>query len=62
MVLNLPGNCNYNRNQVKRVKLKGVWKRLHKEKLHDLYSSPNITGVIKSRKMRWARHVACMRE
>ena len=36
------------------------WRRLHKEKLNDLYSSPNIVRVIKSRRMRWARHVACM--
>jgi hypothetical protein len=62
MVLSLPGNCNCNWNQVKRVKLKGGWKRLHKEKLNGLYASPNIAGVIKSRTVRWARHVACMKE
>ena len=33
-------------------------KRLHNEKLNDLYSSPNIVRVIKSRRMRWAGHVA----
>ena len=33
-------------------------KRLHNEKLNDLYSSPNIARVIKSRRMRWAGHVA----
>jgi hypothetical protein len=34
------------------------WRRLHNEGLHDLYSSPNIIRVIKSRRMRWAGHVA----
>jgi len=33
------------------------WKKLHKEKLHDFYPSPNITRVIKLRIMRWAVHV-----
>ena len=36
--------------------------RLHKEELNDLYSSPNIVRVIKSRRMRWAGHVARMGE
>jgi hypothetical protein len=35
---------------------------LHNEELNDLYSSPNIIQVIKSRRMRWAWHVACMGE
>jgi hypothetical protein len=35
-------------------------KKLHNEELHDLYSSPNIIRVMKSRRMRWAGHVARM--
>jgi len=38
------------------------WRRLHNEELNDLYSSPNILRVIKSRIMRWAGHVARMGE
>ena len=36
------------------------WSRLHSEELNDLYCSPNIVRVIKSRRMRWAGHVARM--
>ena len=42
--------------------VRGKWRRLHNEKLNDLYSSPNIMRVIKSRRMRRAGHVACMGE
>jgi hypothetical protein len=40
----------------------GSWRKLHNDKLHDLYSSPNIVRVIKSRRMRWTGHVARMGE
>jgi hypothetical protein len=40
----------------------GLWRKLHNDKLYSLYSSPNIVRVIKSRRMRWAGHVACMGE
>jgi hypothetical protein len=36
------------------------WGKLHNEELNDLYSLPNILWVVKSRRMRWAGHVACM--
>ena len=45
-----------------RVEVTGEWRRLHNEELNYLYSSPNIVRVIKSRRMRWAGHVARMGE
>jgi hypothetical protein len=46
----------------KRDEETGGWRKLHYEELHNLYSSPSIIRVIKSRKMRWTRHVARMGE
>ena len=46
----------------KREGVTGVCRKLHNEKLNDLYCSPNIVRVIKSRRMRWAGHVARMEE
>ena len=42
------------------MEVRAEWKRLHNEELNDLYSSPNIIRVIKSRRMRWAGNVASM--
>ena len=44
----------------KREEVTGEWRKLHNEELRDLYSLPNIVGVIKSRRIRWAGHVARM--
>jgi hypothetical protein len=38
----------------------GSWRKLYNDEIHSLYSSPNIVSVIKSRRMRWAGHVARM--
>jgi hypothetical protein len=45
-----------------RDEMAGDWGKLHNEKFHNLYSSPNIIRVIKSRRMSWAEHVARMAE
>jgi hypothetical protein len=42
----------------KRDGVTGEWKELHNEELNDLYSSPNIVRVMKSRRMRWAEYLA----
>jgi hypothetical protein len=44
----------------KRDEVTGGWRKLHNEELHNLYSSPNT--ITKSRRMRWAGHVARIRE
>jgi len=44
----------------RRDEVTGEWRRLHNEELNGLYSSPNIVRVIKSKRMRWAGHVARM--
>ena len=46
----------------RRDEVMGGWRRLHNEELNDLYTSPNIVRVIKSRRMRWVGHVARMGE
>jgi hypothetical protein len=46
----------------KRDEVTGGWRKLHNEELRDLYSSPSIIRIIKSRRMRWAGHVAQMGE
>jgi hypothetical protein len=45
-----------------RYEVTGEWRKTHNEELNDLYPSPNIVRVIKSRRMGWAVHVACMRD
>jgi hypothetical protein len=42
----------------KRDEVTGEWRKLHNEERHDLYPSPSIIRIIKSRRMRWARHVS----
>jgi len=44
----------------RRDEVKREWRRLHNEELNDLYTSPDIVRVIKSRRMRCAEHVARM--
>jgi hypothetical protein len=44
----------------KRDEVPGEWRKLHNEELHDLYCSPTVVRVIKSRTIRWAGHVARM--
>jgi len=46
----------------RRDEVTGEWRKLHNEELNDLYPSPNVVRVIKSRRMRWAGHVAHMGE
>jgi len=46
--------------RLKKDDITGVWRKLHNEGLYDVYCSPNIIYLIKSRRMRWEGHVACM--
>jgi hypothetical protein len=46
----------------KRDEVTGEWRKLYNEDLHNLYSSPDIIRQVKSRRMRWAGHVARMEE
>ena len=47
---------------LKRDEVTGEWRKLHNEELNELYCSPNIIRVIKSRRIRWAGHVAGIEE
>jgi hypothetical protein len=44
----------------KRDEVTGEWRKLHNEELRELYSTPSIITIIKSRRMRWADHVERM--
>jgi hypothetical protein len=46
----------------KRDEVTGEWRKLHNEELRDFYPLPSIIRIIKSMRMRWAGHVARMRE
>jgi hypothetical protein len=47
---------------LKRDEVMGEWRKLHNEELHDLYPSPSIIRIIKSRRMRWVGHIALIGE
>jgi hypothetical protein len=47
---------------LQRDEVTGGWRKLHNKELHDLYSSPSIIRIIKSRRMMWARHAVRMGE
>jgi hypothetical protein len=46
----------------KRDEVTGGWRKLHNEELHNMYSSPSIIRMIKSRRMRWTGHVALVKK
>jgi hypothetical protein len=46
----------------KKGEMTGDWRKLHNEELHNVYSSPSIIRIMKSRRMRWAEHVERMGE
>jgi hypothetical protein len=47
---------------LKRDEVMGGWRKLHNEELHNMYDLPSIIRMIKSRRMRWEWHIACMGE
>jgi hypothetical protein len=47
-------------SELKRDEVMGGWKKLQNEELHNLFSSPDVIRMMKSRRMRWVGHVACM--
>ena len=47
---------------LRKIKVTGEWRKLHNAELHALYSSPNIIRNLKSRRLRWAGHVARMEQ
>ena len=47
---------------LRRNEVKGEWRKLHNEELNNLYTSPSVVRVVKSRRMRWVGHVARMAE
>ena len=49
-------------SEPKRDEVTGEWRKLHNDELNDMYCSPSIVRVIKSRRMRWADHAARMGE
>ena len=54
------GTTSANDFGAKKDEMTGEWRKLHNADLHALYSSPNITTSLKSRRLRWAGHVAGM--
>ena len=48
--------------RAKRDEIIKEWRKLHNAKLHALYSSPDIIRSLKSRRLRWAGHIACMEQ
>ena len=48
--------------RAKRDKITGKWRKLRNDELHVLYSSPNIIRNLKSRRLKWIGHVACMEQ